>query len=938
MNNGDYRLVYQWTPLFPVGEWWQFALVALTLVTLTGFWIYVARREARQGPASWVALAFRILPLSVLFLFCLNPQRISELRRIQSSEVAILLDTSLSMNLSDQTSATATGNSPSRYDQVLSHLRETRLLQQISQRHDASIFSFDETTEPRLITRIPRMGDSGVVSEQWVTGGPEGNRAMALRQWTRLQPWLVTGLSMVALGLSLTLPGVGLFAWRRLRPARGPSTLTAMGRSLLLGTGLLVFALGWGSLAAADLLETNWSLAEKLSSLVSGRAPEWRPWSEWDTASGGNGDLAQTVPNADRVLDTIEQRTFPEGTETRLGDNLASVLRQFSGRSLAGVVVVTDGNQNQGTDPAIVGARLAQARIPLHVIGVGQQEPARNAMLVSLDAPAKVLPKSPFSLRGFYRTENMEGETCRLDLCLLDSATNEVREILESRTLTARADPGAVGFEFELQGAAAGRTTYLVRLVPETADFLPVDDSQLVEVAVVERKNRILLIAGGPSREFRFLRNQLYRDPMVVSDVWLQSLEPGADQEANEILTEFPDTMEALDQYDCVIAFDPDWTRLNPQKARHLEQWVSIRGGGLISIAGPVFTPEWSMEPRGSSTVDPIRRLYPVSFFSQGSAQARAGRFGGEEAFPLEFTREGTTVDYLSVANDPLVSRDAWNRFPGVYGYYAVNEAKPGAQILAYFSDPNTMMGQRKPIYLASQFVGKGRVFFQASGEMWRIRRQGVEYFQTYYTKLVRWASQGRLLRDSQQGNLVVDRTRCWVGDTVTLQAQLWDRQGQPLAWPEVEVTARLPSGTSRSLTLDSNPDVAGEYRASLALREEGPWRFFLPVPGTSDGTTLQSTVSVQLSDLEKRESQQNVALLTSLASMTKGQLLQLDTLESPESVKPIVDQMEVRQLETIEPGMVDRVFSRRWLAWILGLFSAYFCLGWIYRRMNHLA
>lgn len=938
MNPGDYRLVYQWAPLFPVGQWWQLALIALFLLAVGGTWYAVMRRESRYGWSSWISFLFRVLPLAVLFVFCLNPQRISEQRIVQPSEVGVLLDTSLSMSLRESSDA---NQSVGRFQELAERLQQSQLFSSLSEQHQVTIFTFDQNSEAAVVGVLPRTSrQPQETNSQWLGNDQEVQATFAAQQWQRIRPWIISGTVALAMGILVTLAGLILaIAPGRRRSAASHAALakpSGRGRALTLGIGMLAICGGIGFWSVGDLLETHWSLRQKLAGIASGTQPDM--FTDREPKSGQQPNSQEDQLTEVSQTTQFLSQVFPAGTETRLGDALRSVTDQYAGRSLAGLVIASDGNQNAGTDPLRAAATLGQANIPIQVLAVGPLLPAPNAQLISLDAPAKVLPKSPFKLKGYYRTQNMAGEKCHLELCLVDPESGEVRDILETREITGRGDDSATAFEFDRQGAAAGRQTYLVRIVTPVEDFSPNDNSQLTEVSVVDRRNHVLLMAGGPSREFRFLRNLLYRDPMVESDVWLQSMDIGADQEAAKILTGFPLNMEELDQYDCLVAFDPDWTQLSAQQSRDLEQWVSQRGGGLISIAGPVFTPEWSIAPRGNGIVDPIRRLYPVSFFGQGSAQAKVGRFGGKEPFPLNFTREGTSVDFLSLTNDPLSSRQAWEDFTGVYGYYAVNEAKPGAQVLAYFSDPSTMMGQRMPIYLASQFVGKGRVFFQASGEMWRIRRWDVNYFQTYYTKLIRWASQGRLLRDSQRGNLLVDKQRCWLGDSVQLLAQLEDAQGRPLAKSEVTVTARLPSGATQPVVLQSQEDSPGEYLANLPLREEGPWRFFLPVPDATDGATLQATVSVQLSDLEKRESQRNQALLEDIARLSQGKLLDLEQLTSPEVASDFLGKIEVRELESIEPGVVDRQFSRRWLTWMVVLFVAYFCSGWIYRRMNHLA
>ncbi len=194
--------------------------------------------------------------------------------------------------------------------------------------------------------------------------------------------------------------------------------------------------------------------------------------------------------------------------------------------------------------------------------------------------------------------------------------------------------------------------------------------------------------------------------------------------------------------------------------------------------------------------IDTIKALYPVVFYSQGVPSLGLGRFGGEAAWPLSFTRDGLGAEFLWLEDDPIDSEAAWQSFEGVYGYYAVKDPKPGARVYAHFSNPDTSIDGELPIYAAAHFYGAGRVFFQASGEMWRLRAVDPKYFETYYTKLIRWASQGRLLRDSSLGVLLVDKDRCLLGDQVTVRAVLNDLQHRPL---QLEIGARDPAAARRA-------------------------------------------------------------------------------------------------------------------------------------------
>ena len=65
------------------------------------------------------------------------------------------------------------------------------------------------------------------------------------------------------------------------------------------------------------------------------------------------------------------------------------------------------------------------------------------------------------------------------------------------------------------------------------------------------------------------------------------------------MLTDFPNTIGlnkggerfmSLSDYDVIIAFDPDWTRLAPSQRKLLQKWVEENSGGIIFVAGPVYS------------------------------------------------------------------------------------------------------------------------------------------------------------------------------------------------------------------------------------------------------------------------------------------------------------------------------------------------------------
>ena len=77
----------------------------------------------------------------------------------------------------------------------------------------------------------------------------------------------------------------------------------------------------------------------------------------------------------------------------------------------------------------------------------------------------------------------------------------------------------------------------------------------------------------------------------------MQTADDGADQEGDNLLTRFPKMESELFGYDCIIAFDPDWSQLSSEQTELVRRWVADEAGGLVVVAGPVNTPIWTSRP-----------------------------------------------------------------------------------------------------------------------------------------------------------------------------------------------------------------------------------------------------------------------------------------------------------------------------------------------------
>jgi hypothetical protein len=625
----------------------------------------------------------------------------------------------------------------------------------------------------------------------------------------------------------------------------------------------------------------------------------------------------------------------PRGTETRLGQTLRQWVEAERSSPIAGIVVFSDGQQNAGVDPGAAIGLAREARIPIYAVGLGSLNQPTNVRISDFVAPARAYPGDRYSATGYLQAQGMAGKSVLVELTSrpADAPAGAEGKLEASQQVTLGGDGEVIPVKFDLTPAETGRRTLKLLVRPPASDRNPADNQQEADVEIVDHKTRVLLFAGGPSREYQFLRNQLRRDRDTIVDVLLQTGVEGISQDAHEILEVFPNDAQMLFAYDAIVAFDPDWRQLSAQQQELVERWVSDQAGGLIVIAGPVHTDGWAQDPATAK----IRALYPVEFHRRLSMVGDS-HYGSREPWPIELSRDGLEAEFLWIEDSGPASARAWADFPGVYGHYSVRGPKPGATVYGWFSDPRTREGNQKPVYLAGQFFGAGRVFYLGSGEMWRLRAGDDAWFERLYTKLIRHVSQGRLLRGSHRGILLVERDRYLLGGTVDVRAQLSDNRLQPLELPRVELDVGLPDSTHQTVALAADPSKKGNYRGQFTVRKEGVYLIELPVPESDE--RLVRRIQVKVPELEREKPQRNDALLSELAQKTGGLYyigLKPALLGGGDDAKspPLIDVLRDQSRTITTISRPTPLWSNQWTMFLLvgGL-----CLEWLVRRLSKLA
>lgn len=915
-DGGARQIIYEFARAAELEGWWVWALLVGSLAILMYGCVKAYRRDTEElrPQVRWTLIVLRLVTIVALIFFFFNLQRRTQRLITRPSEAVILVDTSQSMSLPAGTVA----SQQTRAERAVQLLGKSDLLETLSEKHRVSVYAFAEEAAPRLLET--RGGDLPRDEEEAAPAAPQPKfRLPALLGALALVIAAVLGFSSLMLG----------------------ATGRADSASWLLGPTAAMMVIGIVCLGSVFAIHTEQSLAEILG--VQGTASIDEPIDE------------TPEPNNDPIRVTNwEDAIAAAGSKSRIGDAIRSVLADHDPATLAGIVLVTDGQSNGGIDSTLAMTSARRSEVALYPVGLGSSDAPVNVRVVDLDAPRRVYPGDKFSVSGVLQASGpkaIEVEVQLLDALDDDAATNPTGsdpgndpaqfsgEVVDSKKVKVLSDGTLTGIRFELEPETVGRRRLAIRVVAPPEDQNSSDDLRDARYEVVARKLRVMAIAGGPTREYRFVRNLLHRDKSIELDVWLQSGQTGISQDADKVLASFPAKPEELFEYDAIVLFDPDWTALTGDALNMMDRWLAQQAGGMVLVAGPVYHPRWT-KLRTDPRVVRISGFYPVNFPTRGPLLG-GGRQGGENPWPIEFTPEARRSEFLWINDDPQLSFETWDRFGGVFDYVGVKNPKPGAKVYGYFSDPTTEIGDSLPVYLASQFYGAGRVYFQGSGEMWRLRGESDAFFDSYYTKLIRWVSEGRLLRDSNRGVLLVDPRRAMVGDTISIRAVLTDEQFEPLDVPEVPAKLLAPGGRIEDISLLplKGEPRAGTYGGRFIVREAGSYELRVTLGDALDEQVLRQSVQVGLPLTELKRPRRNDAELQQLATMTGGKYFPVEDDSTTSSIKEqVVATLRPQPQTTVLPGTPDQDFNERRNAILMWLIASVITMEWVTRRLHRLA
>jgi hypothetical protein len=534
------------------------------------------------------------------------------------------------------------------------------------------------------------------------------------------------------------------------------------------------------------------------------------------TFGQGVAQLSQPTTETNKAR-SIEDFTWvdklsPASPLTPIGDGLRDVINRKRGQPLAGVVLITDGANNSGSQPREAAALLRAEGVPLYVYGVGITSP-RDIIVANIFAPDVTFVRDEVAVTVRVRSQGLSGQTARLKL-QLGSSTVAEKEILfgvdGEQVVPLNFTPQQEG-EFELTASIEARDDETVKE----------NNSVSQHMKVVDSKIRVLLADQSPRWEFRYLQAMLMRDRRVDLKCYLVESDPAISRGTNTpYVDQFPSRNEDMGRFDLVIFGDIDPRKLSPRNLETLSYFVSELGGSFVLLAGKKFAPHAYRR-----TV--LEQMLPVEF---DSIPLSAGDPVADKPLRLELTAAGRANLMMRLSDREEESVALWKQLPPVYWTARISRPKPAAEVLLVDPDPGKESRFGKMPVVAMQQYGQGQVMYVGTDNTWRWRKNvGDVYYTTLWGQIAQRMAMLHVLGGSKRTRLSTDRKNYVTGERVLVFGRLTGETHEPLTEPSVKGVFGLRTGGKQTeVILRAAPDHPGLYRGEFVAPLPGQYQFFI--------------------------------------------------------------------------------------------------------------
>ncbi len=545
-----------------------------------------------------------------------------------------------------------------------------------------------------------------------------------------------------------------------------------------------------------------------------------------------------------------------DGDGTDIRGALDELKKKLTDRYFAAVVLLSDGANNLGENPARYASEYG---VPIHAVGIGDPSEQRDVLISNFVTNEIAYAGAQIPVEVYIKSSGFEGRRLPVNL-------TQGNRTLDSKVVELSGGGLEQRVRLLFTPEQEGLFKYEIKLPKLEGELTDVNNTRPFYVKVLKSKLDVLMVAGGPSADFNFLKRSLAADQNVAVQAFVE-------KDGQFYGRASMPTAEELAKSDAVILLD------FPRRTSAPESITRIKS--LLAAGKPLFL-------IFGKNVD-LDKLWQLSDFLPFSAKPAKG---SERVVYAAVLPQGMHHPIFRLSEDEVENRERWLELPPIFTILNYAPLHPSAQSLAA-SDVNRSPDARRqslPI-IVCQTSGKRKSATVLAYGLWRwdLLMTGVgkssEAYHRFLQNTIRWlVSQ----EDSKPVRIAANKEVYRSGEKVKFTAQVYFEDFQPVDGAEVVVQVR---DVNETFELSLKGIGGGRYEGSLEVLQGGDYEF----TGSAhlQGRVLgrdQGKFSVEEFNLEFQDTRMNEELLRRIAEESGGAYF------TPEEVSRLSERLQFNE------------------------------------------
>ena len=555
--------------------------------------------------------------------------------------------------------------------------------------------------------------------------------------------------------------------------------------------------------------------------------------------------------------------TTLEASEPRsdLSGAVTAVVDRYRDRSVAGIVVVSDGGDTGYQD-----ARRppTDGGVPIYAIAVGSSWLSYDLEVADLNAANPTMSGSVVDVE--VSVVGYGHEDSPVEVRLLEDG-----RLLQVRRVLLAGDGVPLLTVFQVSPKREGPTMYTVQIPINPDETVTENNTRSVLVTPPGDPCRVLMVEGAPGYDHSFLKRVWLADPGVSLDAVVRKGQndqgehtfyvQGDPERTISLATGYPIEQMDLYAYDMVVWANVEAEFLRPDQLAMTAAFVAERGGGLLLLG------ETSLTSRGL-VGSPLEELLPLELSDRGERLDRTSASVPPNRVML--TAEGAAHPIMRLAPTESETQKHWASAPALAASVAMGAPRPGASVLALVGRSG---GGMRPL-VAVQRYGRGRTMVFTGEASWRWQMHlPVEdrMYELLWGQALRWLAGAA----PKPVTLTPSVRSVSPGELVYLDVDVLDDAHLPVfdASPVIHVTA--PDGNTRTLSALPTDDGFGRYTTKFSADLPGVYRVEATVErGKASPDTVSDWLLVGGTNVEFADPRLNEEVLRRVAATSGGRMV----------------------------------------------------------------